>query len=212
METVECSHEERVETGRHGIQIGTCKYCGQVVQYDGDGKKAAVTKLGRLDGKIIIPNPRHTLQLDVADLAAINEISCESLGVGKKEKGDNPPTGLQFYRKNKSEMIRDLLVMSKEAFLEKWKVSAQTISHLKSDKLYKEHVTAPTQTRKAPRGYLRKQPAAAAARPLLPPLPPWSDTWPAEVQIKWLEIWKELHDEENKKGTRPHTPRTIPAY
>ena len=184
MQSVKCQHHEHLESTSHGIQIGTCSLCGQVSQY-ADGK-ATITKLGRISGALVIPDKRRTLLLSSSDKEDLKEVA------PSENSNDKPPhreiylankKRREFYQANKRQMIETLIALGQDAFLEKWKVSPQTISHLKNDNLYKEMVQS------NPPGQLK----VWRLDNDLPPLPKWNEIWPAEVQLKWLDIWRALH-------------------
>ncbi len=200
METIECKHREHVKSAGYGVEIGTCSACGQQVQYYLDKLKdmPAVIKLGRIDGRVVLPNHNYKLLLnpqDKADLmaAALQAAGPPAASPRKKDiKGpekEDPKARRQRYLDNKSEMIRDLIALGNKAFLEKWKISSQQISHLKSDELYKklaaELIPGAAPKSRAPRP---KQPPGDQ----LPALPPWSDNWAPEVQVRWLAVYEKL--------------------
>jgi len=69
--------------------------------------------------------------------------------------------GKGWYQAHKKEMIEDLITMGYDAFLEKWKVKRQIVSHLKSDELYKSRVglgELPVKKKKEPKSSKAKSP------------------------------------------------------
>lgn len=192
METTECRHIEHVTT-MHGMEVGTCSLCGQIVKYEG-GNKVTITKLGRIGEAMVMPPAGIRLSLMEADRADLDKALASPKPIEPPAKPSKvkltSKQRLQFYKENKKAMIEDLIALGNEDFLAKWPVSRQTISHLRSDKLYKK-LTGGVEEASAP----LKERGAKVVRSGkdLPPLPGWSDTWPAEVQVKWLEIWRELH-------------------
>lgn len=186
MEVIECIHREHIRSIGHGVEIGTCSKCGQQVQRNVDKLRdhPTVTKLGRIDGRLVLPNHNFKLLLgpqDKADLADATA-AVAKLRVAPPGK-EEAQAGPKWYRDNKRQMIKDLLAMGKDAFLERWKVKPQLISHLKADKLYKKLAQAPGA--KAPKP---KPPSGDK----LPQLPPWSNDWSPEVQVRWLAVYEKL--------------------
>lgn len=91
MEVATCQHKERVDA-TEGVEIGTCVTCHQVTLY-GPGlmrRVSVVTKLGRIDGRVVLPNPRARLLLskeDKRDLrAAPKVISDKETGVIRRRR------------------------------------------------------------------------------------------------------------------------------
>ena len=79
METIECVHKERISRGENHTETGVCQRCGQTVVYDRTTQKgiAVLTKLGRIDGKLVLPKPAFTLNLsgkDQADLTVAGRV------------------------------------------------------------------------------------------------------------------------------------------
>ena len=71
MKTTECIHKEHMKSGENHTEIGTCQYCGQTVVYDRAQLRAipVTTKLGRIDGKLVLPKPTSKIDLDAQDQA-----------------------------------------------------------------------------------------------------------------------------------------------
>ena len=137
----------------------------------------------------------------------VPKVTKEKIDTAAKEK---PQANLQWYRDHKKEMIEDFIVLGKEAFMEKWHVKVQLISHLKSDDLYKRavaegRVQAPVPQRK-PRAESKKRTSAVPARVTkekdlpavkrdigcLPEFPAFDSTWPMLTQIEWLQTYRAL--------------------
>ena len=56
LETIVCAHKETVRGVPGGIQQATCTLCGQTRRFkDTDEESVVITKLGRIDGKVVIP-------------------------------------------------------------------------------------------------------------------------------------------------------------
>ena len=210
MEIIECVHFEDMTTGENHTEVGVCRKCGRTVIYDRVNPKAQplITKLGRKDGKIVVPTAGFNTQLsgkDLADLRVANmgpasskhpmATKAQAPNIPPRPGEDDPEARLLWYHDHKKEMIRDLLAMEYEAFLKKWGVSRQTVSHLKSDKYYEKLA------KKAPPAPSAEPKAAKAGEPSradkpkgekLPQLPEWSDEWTPEIKLAWLDIYGRL--------------------
>lgn len=200
MKVIECVHKEQI-IDEEEYNTGTCSICGQITEYSKDAKSATVTKLGRLGpDTIVVPKAGFKLGLDgkdTTDLAGLtykDKFPEQKVGRQKQMSPDKSKPDikahLKWYREHKLEMIADLKQMSREEFLDKWKVSRQTISHLKSDPAFTFSHPAPLSSRR-----LTVSPIKAAvpiAGDGLPPLPAFSDSWPEAVQIRWLGTYEAL--------------------
>lgn len=111
METIECKHKETIRSLEQGIEVGECSICHQKVQYNRkrEKEKPVVVKLGRIDGRIILPNPGYALLLppeDQADLAAvlkkeITPLDAEWSGLNRLEKA-------AYFRLHQEEIQHDI--------------------------------------------------------------------------------------------------------
>lgn len=204
METVECVHIEHMKAGENHTEIGECQNCHQVVVYDRENLKAkpTVTQLGRIDGKVVLPRPSFNLELsgkDRADLTVARMAATSSAhplaekepaaGIPPRPGADDPQARIQWYRKHKKRLIKALLRLGDKAFLEKYNLPPQFLSHMKADKRYKKlgQKTPPAPAAKAKAGQ-PKTPKVSG----LPQLPPWSADWAPEVQLLWLRIYDKL--------------------
>lgn len=207
METIECVHLEHMSIGENHTEVGVCQKCGQTIVYDRSTSKgkATLTKLGRVDGKIVLPKPVFNLYLsgkDRADLtiARMEVASSKHPLVAKEPDGEIPPrpgkddpkAQREWYNKHKKRLIEELLGLGEVGFREKYPIPRQLLSHLKSDKHYKKLAE---KTPPAPAA----GPKAAKAKPgrpkankggVRPQLPEWSNTWPPETQVAWLKIFE----------------------
>jgi hypothetical protein len=193
METIKCKHREQIKSAGHYTEIGTCSICGQQTKYPVDKLKEipTVIKLGRIDGELVLPNHHYKLDLNHQDRSDLATAEKEARGKEKETTAQPPKStstkeSLQFYRGNKAQMIQDLISYGKDSFLQLWKVKPQIISHLKSDKLYKKLLDQ-MKTPSPPSPELQK-----ALVDRLPALPPWSENWAPEVQVRWLDIYEKL--------------------
>lgn len=68
MEVATCQHKEQIEV-IGGVEIGTCSICHQEIKYEGSGvwRIAIVTRLGRIDGRVVLPKPKNRLLLSKED-------------------------------------------------------------------------------------------------------------------------------------------------
>ena len=207
METIECVHLEDMTTGENHTEVGVCRKCGQTVVYDRVNLKSKpnLTKLGRINDKVVIPNNAFNLHLSGRDLAHLSlarmtAASAKHPLAAKKSDGeiprrpgkDDPKAQREWYNKHKKRLIEELLGLGEVAFREKYPIPRQLLSHLKSDKHYKKLVE---KTPPAPAA----GPKAAKAKPgrlkadkggVRPQLPEWSNTWPPETQVAWLKIFE----------------------
>ena len=74
MEVTTCNHTTRIEQAADsGIEIGECSKCHMKRQYDRRGAKTIVQliKLGRIDGKIVLPLPEENLLLSEQETAEL---------------------------------------------------------------------------------------------------------------------------------------------
>lgn len=194
MSIAECQHAENIKA-TDGIEVGTCGTCGQVTEYDSGHK--TVTKLGRLNSGIVIPQAEK-LRLNAGDKADLKTARVAQYDAGHQLGENKPQTKTQWYREHKTEMIADLLALDKAAFLKKWPVKYQLVSHLKSDDLYKK---AQEKTKEEPPLVPQFRPARdPLTSPMVSFFPPFDSSWVAEVQVKWLEVFLELSRLERNKS------------
>lgn len=209
METIECIHKEHMKSGENHTEIGVCQYCEQTVVYDRVNLKAKpiITKLGRKDGKIVLPKPGFDTQLsgkDQADLtlARLQPANSKHPLAEKEPAGEIPPRPgkddpqgrHEWFREHKKRLVDALLKMGAEAFQERYNLPRQIVSHLKADKQYKKLA------KKSPPAPAAGEKASKARTPRpkaprvdgLPQLPAWSDDWGPEVQTRWLDIYARL--------------------
>ena len=207
METIECIHIEHMKTGENHTEIGICQNCGQTVIYDRLNLKSkpTLTKLGRIDGKIVLPKDGFNLDLngkDQADLtlARMEAASAKHPLAAEEATEDIPPRPAgdpvaqrEWYKKYKKRLIDELVGLGEKVFREKYPIPRQLLSHLKTDKYYKklaaETPPAPAAEPKAAKTKPGRPKEAASA---LPQLPAWNDNWAPEVQLLWLRIYEKL--------------------
>ena len=135
-ERANCTHHEKIEE-YHEYALGTCMYCGQVRRYDRLDIRVPprIVEIGRINGVEVNGIPNR-----IKESVAVEE--------KKSDKPEKPAVAREevvirdrkWYQAHKKEMIEDLITMGYDAFMEKWKVKWQIVSHLKSDELYKSRV------------------------------------------------------------------------
>jgi len=206
METVECVHREHMTTGENHTELGVCSKCGQTVVYDRSTAKgkATLTKLGRVDGKVVLPKPAFDLDLsgkDRADLTLTHMQAANSKhppaaeeaagNIPPRPRGD-PEAQREWYKKYKKRLIDEFLSLGVEAFLEKYPIPHQLISHLKGDKYYKKLVEGnpPVPAARAKATKAKPGRPKAGKSGVRPQFPEWSNTWPPETQVAWLTIFE----------------------
>lgn len=106
-----------------------------------------------------------------------------------------------YHLQNKDAIIQDILATGPPATRRKWGMPPSTIHTLIHKWL------TPAQRMSLPR---RRRHAAPEAPPgshssngQLPHFPEFSGTWEASVQLKWLEIYENLHHQRDVNNARP---------
>lgn len=206
MEAVKCLHREKVEStpALPGVEIGTCSKCGQTIQYNHNGMKTkvTVTRLGRLDGKIVIP--KHGLQLllsaeDKNDLKTV-------LSASKAEPAPAPvprkkrKTRNEYFEQNKEAIIEDYYLMKRLEFFDKWGLS--TTVWMKLQKRWKvapkgpvhRFTGAPIKKSKPSSESTEKSApkVTIGSNGALPSFPSFNEEWTPQVKIEWFKTYKEL--------------------
>jgi len=95
------------------------------------------------------------------------------------QEGVSAPERHRYIMAHKEEILADLEQLGREKTCTKWRIARSTLWGLerKSAELFKS--TNPV-------------PAADPIKNGLPPLPAFSDSWPAAVQKKWLDVYQVL--------------------
>ena len=122
-------HHWRIKSYVKHISRGTCD-CGAVRFFANDFSKESVKLVEDYNRKEGKEGSGHMV-------AQIESVKPEESAVVTEEA---VVSDRGWYRSHKKEMIEDLITMGNDAFLEKWKVKRQIVSHLKSDDLYKSRV------------------------------------------------------------------------
>ena len=219
METVVCKHEEGIVSGPDGMELGTCRHCDQEIQYNTRDLKAKpiLTKLGRIDGKVVLPNPvLSTSLLSEADRLDLKEArkfipkaTEESSAEVSPSEADRateqstagvPPRPRKkkqlraYFEKHKEAILADYYAMGRLDFFKRWGISAATWAELHRE----WGVTLKGQggRRKGTTKRLAPEKRQALTAPEgLPPFPPFSDSWEPAVQIEWLHEWLHTYRE-----------------
>ena len=179
-ERLNCPHYEKIEEFS-GFALGTCIYCGQVKRYDRLDIRIppSIVIIGRFNGAVATAQEEVTSSLE-------------------KVAG----SGRAWYQSHKKDMIEDLITMDYDAFLEKWKIKRQIVSHLKSDKLYKSRVgqtELPVKMERKENKLLSLGTFTCEAASELPAFPPFNEQWSDYVKTNWFETYQALKGLEVKQ-------------
>lgn len=73
MPTITCRHQEKIEEKGKGIQLGTCRFCGQVREYNNEQAPyyQKIVKLGHLDGAVVLPGPKDEVAVTTQEKAEL---------------------------------------------------------------------------------------------------------------------------------------------
>lgn len=196
MISISCTHHSKITMG-NGFEQGECIYCHQVTIYKkgvtGEGK-AKITRLGRINGNIVIPDNGMALDLSEADAKDLGAVDVEDKETEQRTLDPTPrskprkekETRIHYDErvKNKEAMIQDYYSLTLMKFLKKWQLSTNTWQKLKlkwgvkSKKKALENVNMTANT--DPPGVFEHD------------LPPFNEAWGDAVKVKWLEVWLEL--------------------
>lgn len=149
MATATCPHKEALVIAS-GCEVGTCKVCGQVRRYDTQkrGSPVEVTRLGKINGAIVLPRAKDVLKLPDGEMAELKRALTEqSTGViqpmpavTKMPKGDNwlvprrPKKRFKlqhYFEENKTAIIADYHRLNLREFLTRWHISPGHWKNLK---------------------------------------------------------------------------------
>jgi hypothetical protein len=150
--------------------VGTCSVCGEVRQFPWD-------KAGEV---VVLTAARRR-------------------GPGRPRKDHhNHNHSHQYLETNKDAITADLLAIGNTATCKKWGIKPQTMTGLKERWLTAQQRAAIFWER----GGRRAAPAQnspPSPNGHLPHFPEFSGTWDPSVQLKWLEVYQNLHIKENNK-------------
>ena len=150
--------------------VGTCSVCGEVRQFPMDkGQEPVTLKKGNPPGKNHGHFPR------------------------------TPPLhdAWRRHENNKQAIIADLFAIGNTATCKKWGILPQTMSGLKQRWLTPEERSRIFWDRGGHR--TRGTPGQPSHNGHLPHFPEFSGSWDPSVQLKWLEVYQNLHIKENNK-------------
>jgi len=85
----------------------------------------------------------------------------------------------RFYEEHKTEILRDIAELGRPATLKKWQIPSTTMFSLLKSWLGSHESPAPV-------------PAAPSSNGKLPELPAFSNEWTGEVQLAWLNLYRDL--------------------
>lgn len=205
-----CQHKEQIEStpALPGIEVGTCSYCGQRVQYNSvkRGDMPVVLRLGRIGGKPVLPNPVYGLSLNPQDkddlaVATGKDELIEAGAPPKPKKGKGYLRKVQeYYEQHKEAIISDYYLMSRVKFFSKWDLSSTV--WMKLQKRWKvalkgpvhRFTGAPIKTSKPPSESTDKgaPKVTTGDNGALPPFPAFNEGWSSIVKVEWLKTYREL--------------------
>lgn len=93
MPTTNCRHNEKIISLGEGVQEGDCTLCGQVRHYNNRDLKAKprITKLGRLNGAVVLPGVNDVLELSAEEVAELETAKKEGPLKEKPTAAPPPP-------------------------------------------------------------------------------------------------------------------------
>jgi hypothetical protein len=156
--------------------IGTCSQCGEVRQFPWE------------KGPVIV--------LKKAD-PCISQVKEEHMNPNMERH--------RYYEDNKEAIIADLLSVGREATRKKWNIPVGgVLPSLEKRWLTQEQRSAiPTRHRRT-KAVTPPPTNPTPSNGRLPPFPQFSATWDPSIQVKWLEVYRELATKE--KSTVATTP------
>ena len=194
-EEITCFHQsEVVSTGAGDIE--TCRHCGQEILIT-EGEKPSVLKRGYIGGVMTLLHPEENHGKAAESTATsepeehgLEEQPASLVKPGARRRGLSRKEARLYFEKRKTAIITDYNSLKMVAFLRKWHMSTTTWGKLK-----KEWNVAPKPLNSVRAGDQTAR-ANTASKPAsqqsLPPFPPFSDRWFAEVQLAWLQAYKEI--------------------
>lgn len=141
MEPAQCVHSEIIKNAPDGISVGTCSRCGQIVQYSLENKDMpTVTKLGRINGQLVLPAPKLKLLLDErdkTDLDLAKVVIGELPGSLQEAIQSVPPKPKSrkrkaaYWEQAREALLNDYRTMKLREFLKKWHLATSSWQKLK---------------------------------------------------------------------------------
>lgn len=196
--TVTSTHTHNYLIGADGK--GRCK-CGQLVKFnqmDNDMKKWTKDVLvagdpNYMDSMTSVVKTAEKL-LNVADPPAAPAV-----------KAANNHKKHSYYQDHKAEILKDIATLGRPAAEKKWHIASGTMSGLKKiwelewpvKESRKPSKKASAKVSQNVPGETKEPKNIPAINHDLPPFPVFSNDWDLELQLRWLDIWKELRSREN---------------
>lgn len=167
---MECTHRFQVDSQN----IGTCSLCGEVRQFPYEkGEPVVVLK----KGSPIIKRRRKAMH---------------------RHEGPYPERH-RYYEGNKEVIVADLLSKGKAYTRKRWKIPRGSLGKLIQRWLTEEQKLKIPVNLATPPGTPGETPHPSTnsthSNGRLPPFPPFSDTWEPEVQLAWIDAYRELAKE-----------------
>ena len=149
MQHATCAHHEKITILPKGKSRGTCKICGQIVEYDSEDIKeqSKIIKLGRVDGAVVLPNDRITVDLptqEMTELANARESAPAPAPAAKEPATKTTRAGcsmrsrptfeklLRHCEENKEEILRDHQDLKLLDFFKKWGLRSVSWTKIKA--------------------------------------------------------------------------------
>lgn len=96
------------------------------------------------------------------------------------------PQKTAYYNANKEAILADVATRGRPTALDSWHITGSTFHNLK--KRWDRNGSPPPDP-----------PPAPAGRYVFPELPVFSDSWPEEVQLRWLDTYREILSSSKKE-------------
>lgn len=210
VEAVTCQHREQITStpALPGVEIGTCSDCGQRVQYNSmkSSEKPVVLKLGRIDGKPVMPKIGYILRLDPQDMndlavATGQDELIEPVVPPRPKKGKGYLKRVEeYYEQNKVTIIQDYYLLGRRPLFARWGLNSTV--WMKLQKRWKVEAKgqthrftgAPIKTTKPPSGSIKEEApkGTTSGDGTLPPFPAFDNSWADPVKIEWIKTYKEI--------------------
>lgn len=163
------THNETVDYDKQGRCLGTCQLCGQVREYDPEGRKPPlVIKEGSMD---------QTAK------GTSNTANIRQRRIRERHT---------YIEQHKPEILHDLEALGLKGCLAKWQIPTSTWGDVKRRwGLMKRKLTklSPTNPQGAPAGSPAGEPDNSTTRPAFPP---FNEAWAPEIKVAWLEAYVKL--------------------
>ncbi len=141
MDTIVCEHAETMEeVPGLGLTIAKCSLCGQIRKFkDGEKESEVLVKLGRIDGKLVMPKVGVPLpQLTPEETRLVREGYDNQRAKGQQEKPQKKAVVIKVrsfdgtsYDQHRDEILADRLSLGQRATLDKWGITDGTWVNIK---------------------------------------------------------------------------------